>query len=943
MKEWSFQNRIMLLAILPGFLMSVVLGSFFIYDSNEDLADLLDERALAMVKQLAPICEFGVMTGNIGILQNITTKMLEEKDVRAVSIYNQDVELLAHAGPKMLTEGINTPELTTSQLQLLKTQNSVRVRAPIFAQYLNLSDQFSDQFYAEPSTNQEILGWAEIELSQANTQLTRYQNLASSLGFILITMIVCVGIAFRIGRQLSQPVFQMLSGIRELEDGKLETRIHIEQNSELKTLAGGINALASTLQRTRHEFQQTLEQNTRDMQVTLEEMEIRNHELTLGRKKAIEANQVKSEFLANVSHEIRTPLSGIMGYSDLLVRTRLNDHQADYVNTIRKSSSDLLNIINDILNLSKIDADKLLLEQVDFHLSDVIDHVLVMLGPEVQNKHINLEQELHADVPLSLNGDPLRLQQILTNLIANAVKFTDEGYIKLSTSLIRIDADVAHIKFAIEDTGQGMSPSQIEKLFQAFSQGDSSTSRRFGGTGLGLIISKALVQAMNGDIQVHSQEGQGSTFTFHIQVNLSQDSQTAYPSLGHKTVATCIPAGSHQTLLSQRINSWGLNERQVDVTALETLSSAEVDAIILYCEQEVISNQKDSLQALLDKLQLPTIVLTNSFNATDLMMIATMKGQELSVMSTPYLHSKLYTALEKSLYPNRQEALKPTESTAVAIGTGAPHVLAVDDNNANLKLVITLLEELGIQVLSASSGPEAIAKVHEERIDLIFMDIQMPGMSGLEATKVIRDMPTHGNIPIIALTAHAMADEKEALLQSGMNDYQTKPITQQQLAQMIQKWTGYQAVVPEIPEIAIPAGEESIETSVVKTAESLPVVDLELALSVANYKPQLAINMFNMLMENLENDEERIRDHWETENYPELLEVVHALHGASRYCGVPAFRNALHHFETQLKMDNIQALPDCMRQLTTEIELLKRWSDSHSLEELIHPASTAKA
>ena len=332
MTNWSIRNRILFTALLPGILVSLVLGLFFVAGRSSDLTDLLEQRALAMAKQLAPTCEYGVMTGSIGILQNIANNMLEEPDVRSVNLFDQEMNLLSHAGPRMITERVGSTMLKESQLQLIETPGSIRVKAPIYAQNLVIADQLSDQFYAQtqPESEMKLLGWAEIELSNANTRLARYQHFATSLSIIIIALLIGSIIAMRVSRRISDPIKGISEALNDIRAGKMETRVHVKEHGELQDLASGVNSMASAIQRADIEYQQNIEQSNRESQETIDELEIRNHELTLGHKQALEANRSKSEFLANVSHEIRTPLNGILGFSDLLARTQTSGRQHEY-------------------------------------------------------------------------------------------------------------------------------------------------------------------------------------------------------------------------------------------------------------------------------------------------------------------------------------------------------------------------------------------------------------------------------------------------------------------------------------------------------------------------------------------------------------------------------------------------------------------------------------
>ncbi|MEK9766503.1 MAG: ATP-binding protein, partial [Thalassolituus sp.] len=525
MNHWSIRNRILFMALMPGIMVSLVLGIFFIASRSGDLNDLVEQRALAMAKQLAPTCEYGVMTGSLGILQNIANNMLEERDVRAINLYDQEMNILAHAGPRMLNERISATSLQGNQLQLVRTAESVRVKAPIFAQNLVIADQLEERFYAQPQNDSEsqLLGWAEVELSYANTRLIQYQNFASSLVIIILVLLIGSFFSIRISRNISDPVRDIRNALYDIRSGKLDTRIHVNARGELQDLAAGVNAMAAAMQRENIEHQQALEQSSRESQETIDELEIRNHELMLGNRQALEANRTKSEFLANVSHEIRTPLNGIIGFSDLLARTQVSERQSEYVDTIRQSSEDLLNIINDILDLSKIDAGKLILENNSFELRDIVEEVLQILSPQARNKGIDVCQYISPELPDFVLGDRLRLKQVLSNLCSNAVKFTHDGGVSVRVHPLRRDNGHVSIQFDVTDTGIGMSEQQQARLFQAFSQADPGIARQYGGTGLGLIISRALIEAMGGDINVQSKEGHGSTFSFSIDVEVDED------------------------------------------------------------------------------------------------------------------------------------------------------------------------------------------------------------------------------------------------------------------------------------------------------------------------------------------------------------------------------------------------------------------------------------
>ena len=935
MKNWSIRNRILFLALLPGLLLSLVLGIFFISGRSGDLQDLLAQRALAMAKQLAPTCEYGVMTGSIGILQNIANSMLEERDVRAVNLYDQEMNLLAHAGPRMLSSRVGSTTVQDSQLQLLYTEGSVRVKAPIFAQNLIIADQLSDQFYATTPQASELklLGWAQIELSNANTTLARYQNVATSLSMILIVLLFCLLMAVRISRSVGDPIRDIMATLDDIRGGRLESRVHIHEGGELQNLASGVNAMAAALQRANIEYQQNIEQANRENQETIDELEIRNHELTLGRKQALEASRMKSEFLANVSHEIRTPLNGIIGFSELLERTQISERQSDYLHTIRKSSEDLLNIINDILDLSKIDAGKLIIENSSFNLRDVIEEAQQVLAPEASARGISLIQFISPDIPELLCGDRLRLKQILTNLINNAVKFTPEGSVTVRAYPVRQDNNSMQLQFDVTDTGIGLTQEQQDRLFQAFSQADASIARQYGGTGLGLIISKALVEAMKGEIRVISREGEGSTFSFTIHADIEHATPQNPKPLADLRIALIEDQRDCAADSAGLLEHWGA-ETEIYTSAGDffTLSTSQPqlrpDALLLSIDRSVLgATFLDDWFALCRSQNIPVIpVIRDGRDGDDLHL-----PEMCCVLMRPFTQHRLLTQVLNVTGRGEQNA--PVEDHTIVVTP--PRILAVDDNEANLKLVVTLLQELGIDVVGASSGYEAVAIVSREPIDQVLMDIQMPGMSGTEATRCIRDIPGKSTLPVVALTAHAMADERQVLIQVGMNDYQTKPVSQAQLARIVERWTGYVAPTAVGGPKTIKRPEELVSDD--------QIFSTHMALQHANGNPGLAVDMFSMLADSLEMEKDKILSLWESESLDELLEAVHRLHGATRYCGVPALRSALNHFETQLKANDAAGFPVAMRRVISRIDDLQEWIDSNDWKELLQAESTANA
>src|SRR5690606_30019243 len=474
-----------------------------------------------LVEHLAPLAAPALEQNDIKKLERIARQALEHPDVRAAGFLDTERALLAHAGPSML----NPPPTGQPGVSLLSGPDATRFLLPVYDQHLVLSDS------PDAERELELLGWVEMELSHQGTLLSGYRSLFASLLLIAGGLAVTALLALRMSRSINGPLREIKAGVALLKDGHLETRLPPLGSHEMDELAAGINRMAQALQNAQEELQHSIEQATEDVRQNLETIEIQNIELDFARKEALEASRIKSEFLANMSHEIRTPLNGILGFTNLLQKSELSPRQQDYLTTIEKSAEILLTIINDILDFSKIEAGKLILDRVPFPLRDIVEEVMVMLAPAAHAKNLDLVPLVYNDVPDNIMGDPLRVKQVITNLVNNAIKFTQTGEVVLRASLE--DEDTEHnrvtLRLSITDSGVGLSRAQQQSLFNAFSQADASTARQYGGTGLGLAISKRLVEEMGGKIGLESELGKGSTFWFTLTPELSSTGDSSSP------------------------------------------------------------------------------------------------------------------------------------------------------------------------------------------------------------------------------------------------------------------------------------------------------------------------------------------------------------------------------------------------------------------------------
>ncbi len=774
------RHLMLAVTLLPLLLMALLLSALSIHTTLDSVDHQLRERGEVIATTLAASSELALFANDREQQRSLARQALLQQDVVNVTIFDRRGSMSVSAGNAVTTSIFrHLPHLQWRQDGIWYFQAPVYLRG---MNYVDNAETLNQAFAAPVNAGPKLLGRVMIGLSD---QHARQQALTLLLNNILISMailILAILLALLLSRKVTVPLSRIMQALRALQQGRLDTRIKITASGELRELEVGINDLARRIQSSNEQLQEKVRAATAELEQAMRDLRTRNAELALARNEAEDANQAKGLFLARMSHELRTPLTSILGFTRMLDQIPEGEQRKEAIAVIQSASKILLTVIDDILTYSKLQARSIELEHIPFNLRDCIDDVLALLAGSASEKGLVVEVVMAPSLPVELLGDPCRLGQVFTNLINNAIKFTDHGQIRIDVSHVQNSKARIQLNFSITDTGIGISSETREKLFRPFTQADSDISRRYGGTGLGLVICQQLVRLMGGEIELHGEPDRGTRVRFSISL-LQQPGAYRQAPVRPLEIDTALLFDAHplsrlaatrllQCFATKVVSSATLAD--LERQASRHASACHLIVLGLDIERKQAGACMETLRRIRERHTGALVILAGHIAPVP----DTTPFQPILRLRKPLTHRALESAL-------RSHFRGPGEDPVVTTGTQRQErlrVLLVEDNPLNRVFLIRLLETRGVIVTEADNAMAALALAANQSFDLILMDLHLPDIDGRECTRRIRatgDMNQHTSI--FALTADLVARDDTELLAEGFNGVLMKPVDEQLL------------------------------------------------------------------------------------------------------------------------------------------------------------------
>jgi len=853
----GIQFRLLLLGIVPTLLLVSSLAFYFIQYHYYDLENALQEKGQITINQLAISSIYGVFSGNQEVLDEITSALLNEPDIVCVQVFDSSGNSLSIAELKPRPD----------EKELLFFHQPVTIHS-LRTKYNSEINAFSEQTSKLPIKK---IGRVKIILSLTNTHKKQSTYLLNSLLLIFIGITCSTLLAIRLKKSIADPIIDLTKTANALAKGNMHARAKSSRTAELELLCQSFNSMATGVQDTQSHLRQLVDKALQELNKTLLNLEDKNKSLEKTTQLAVSQNKTKSQFIAHISHEIRTPMNGILGFIELLTNSQLSLQQLDQAQLIKSSATNLLTIVNEILDYSSLETGNFKINKISFDFREVIENCVSIISSTSGDVRIIID--IDNSIPKSITSDPNRIQQVVTNLLGNANKFTHSGHIILRCRLRNFKS----LFISISDTGTGIHQNKINTLFQPFQQASDYANDNKLGTGLGLTISKNIVERLQGSIGVCSQYNTGSIFWFNIPVDLPE----IKPLILKQQSFIVIDS------FTLRRNAFAKQLKFLGYTVTASSSLAELKQrscspsdLLFYAKKNNNELENSVLQQIHSFTNGPIIFIPDS----------NQKKIDPLFLSLPCRSSFLESIINSHLNHNQETpSALPVNSTQ---RHDSVSIFIADDNEINRLLLQSQLEGYCNDITLANEGRSALGYLQKHKYDLILLDLQMPYFSGLELIKVIKQEDSiNQHSPVIAITAHAQSHQRKILIDAGFDECLIKPILMEQLEELLGLW------------LPVPAPATKQDNG---SLENVDYVSTLLKRTSGN--TTLAATIFNKLFTELPQQCKQIELALTSSNLSLAQETTHKLHGSVSFCGFSEIQALAHQLESSFPENNLQLI-----------------------------------